>query len=150
MLLCITTSLFIARASGPAALHRRRTLTPLAALSWFIAVLFSFIGLLPLTHAAPDRLMLIIAIYLAIIFGLTLWLLHRSGLILKANSTALYDSTPDARWYGGVIYYNPSDAAVLVPKRFGLGCTFNFARPAAWIYLAAILLFCFSLIVLLK
>jgi uncharacterized membrane protein len=94
--------------------------------------------------------MLIIAIYIAIVIGITLWLLHCSGLVPASKSTAPHDSTPDARWYGGLLYYNPSDAAVLVPKRFGLGWTLNFARPASWIYLAAILLFCLALIVLIK
>ncbi len=150
VLIFIAISLFMARASGPEALQRRRALTPLAALSWLIAVLFCFTGLLPLTHAAPDRLMLIIAIYIAIVIGITLWLLHCSGLVPASKSTAPHDSTPDARWYGGLLYYNPSDAAVLVPKRFGLGWTLNFARPASWIYLAAILLFCLALIVLIK
>jgi uncharacterized membrane protein len=39
------------------------------------------------------------------------------------------------------VYYNPSDAAIVVPKRFGWGWTLNFARPVAWVYLAVVLAF---------
>jgi uncharacterized membrane protein len=35
---------------------------------------------------------------------------------------------------------NPADPRLLVPKRSGLGWTFNFAKPIAWVVLAALLL----------
>lgn len=149
VLVFLGVSLMMARASGPEALERRRSLVPLAALSWLIAVLISFIGLLPVTHAAPDRLMMITAIYLALTLGLVVWMLHRSGIIASPTSQA-YDGTPDNAWRGGVVYYNPADGAVLVPKRFGLGWTLNFARPLSWVYLGAILLFVLALLVLIK
>ena len=38
----------------------------------------------------------------------------------------------DERWKLGVFYVNPDDASVFLPKRFGIGWTLNFARPAAW------------------
>ena len=31
-----------------------------------------------------------------------------------------------------MFYVNPDDASVFLPKRFGIGWTLNFARPAAW------------------
>ncbi|MBI4913373.1 MAG: DUF1648 domain-containing protein [Acidobacteria bacterium] len=40
---------------------------------------------------------------------------------------------PDAvhyRW--GMVYHNPGDPRLWVEKRFGLGWTLNYARPAAW------------------
>jgi uncharacterized membrane protein len=39
------------------------------------------------------------------------------------------------RW--GVVYYNPDDPTLFVPKRFGIGWTVNMARPLAWVLLAA-------------
>lgn len=45
----------------------------------------------------------------------------------------------DRYWKGGGIYFNPDDPAILVPKRFGIGWTFNFAHPIAWVILAAII-----------
>jgi hypothetical protein len=41
---------------------------------------------------------------------------------------------------GGVVYFAPEDPAVFVPKRLGIGLTLNFARPAAWLFLAAAVL----------
>ena len=38
----------------------------------------------------------------------------------------------DDRWKLGVFYFNPDDASVFLPERFGIGWTMNFARPAAW------------------
>ena len=42
------------------------------------------------------------------------------------------DRTEDRFWKLGAFYFNPDDPAVLVEKRFGLGYSVNFARPAAW------------------
>ena len=40
---------------------------------------------------------------------------------------------------GGLIYWNAADPRLLVPKRLGIGATFNFARPSAWICMALVL-----------
>ena len=40
----------------------------------------------------------------------------------------------------GIFYVNPADPRLLVPKRFGIGWTFNFARPISWLILTALLL----------
>ena len=42
----------------------------------------------------------------------------------------------DRYWKFGVFYCNPDDASLFLPERFGIGWTFNFARPAAWALLA--------------
>jgi len=42
-------------------------------------------------------------------------------------------------WRAGVFYVNADDPALWVPKRTGLGWTLNFARPLAWVVMAAIL-----------
>lgn len=39
----------------------------------------------------------------------------------------------DAYWKCGVLYFNPDDASLFLPKRFGVGWTVNWARPAVWI-----------------
>jgi Family of unknown function (DUF5808) len=46
---------------------------------------------------------------------------------------------PDAAWKGS-FYSNPSDPALLVPKRFGIGYTLNFGNPWSWTALAFVLL----------
>jgi uncharacterized membrane protein len=38
----------------------------------------------------------------------------------------------------GVIYVNRDDPALFVPKRFGIGWTLNFGRPASWVVLGAL------------
>lgn len=45
----------------------------------------------------------------------------------------------DRHWIGGVIYWNRDDPATIVPKRFGIGWTCNFARPGAWAAIVALL-----------
>jgi Family of unknown function (DUF5808) len=45
---------------------------------------------------------------------------------------------PDAAWKGS-LYSNPSDPALLVPKRFGIGYTLNFGNPWSWAVLAFVL-----------
>jgi uncharacterized membrane protein len=50
--------------------------------------------------------------------------------------------------HGGLFYANAADARLVVPKRWGVGWTFNFARPAAWVLLAALLLFPLGMVAL--
>lgn len=47
----------------------------------------------------------------------------------------------DEYWILGMIYYNPNDPALFVETRFGMGSTFNMARPAAWLMVLGILAF---------
>jgi uncharacterized membrane protein len=47
-------------------------------------------------------------------------------------------------------YANPADPRWVVPKRSGLGWTFNFARPIAWVFLVAMLGFPLALVGLLR
>jgi uncharacterized membrane protein len=44
--------------------------------------------------------------------------------------------TPGHAWKPGGVYYNPGDPKLLVPKRFGIGYTFNFAHKASWLIVA--------------
>ena len=46
----------------------------------------------------------------------------------------------DRYWKLGLLYYNHEDPAVFVPKRFGVGWTINFARPAGAGLLVGLLL----------
>jgi uncharacterized membrane protein len=42
--------------------------------------------------------------------------------------------------YGPLIYRNPEDPRLIVPKLVGIGWTFNFAHRSAWLLLALLLL----------
>lgn len=46
----------------------------------------------------------------------------------------------DRFWKLGVFYVNRNDAAFIVPKRFGVGWTVNFAHPIAWLLIAGLVL----------
>jgi hypothetical protein len=52
------------------------------------------------------------------------------------------DGTPDSSWTWGLLYNNPDDPALFVPKRFGIGFTVNFGHSSAWwiLFLAACLI----------
>lgn len=52
----------------------------------------------------------------------------------------------DRYWRGDVFYYNRDNPALLVPKRIGIGMTFNMARPLSWVILGAIVLLPLALI----
>lgn len=47
-----------------------------------------------------------------------------------------FDKQNGALWKWGLFYYNPNDPAVTVEKRDGLGVTFNYAHPTAYLYTA--------------
>lgn len=48
----------------------------------------------------------------------------------------------DRHWkLGGMVYFNPDDPTVNVPKRFGVGITLNMARPISWVIILLPLFF---------
>ncbi len=46
----------------------------------------------------------------------------------------------DAHWKCGIFYCNKDDASLFLPKRFGVGWTLNWARPAVWVVVIGFLL----------
>lgn len=53
----------------------------------------------------------------------------------------------DSHWKLGIFYFNREDASLFLPERFGIGWTVNFARPAVWTILAALVLLIVAFIV---
>ena len=108
---------------------------------FFLAVVFSCVGLLPLTGTMP--VMIATILMLPAVFILIVWLnkgrthADRTG---ETNSAAVGDGTPDECWKFGMLYFNPDDAALWVERRVGVGYTMNFAHVSAWIIMALILL----------
>ena len=49
---------------------------------------------------------------------------------LEENGGIIADN--DEHWKAGIFYWNKGDASLILPKRFGVGWTMNWARPAAW------------------
>jgi uncharacterized membrane protein len=64
----------------------------------------------------------------------------------KTNASADRERTDamfrddDRYWSGGILYHNPDDPALFVPKRYGLGWTLNFGHPRSTLFLISILL----------
>jgi len=52
----------------------------------------------------------------------------------------------DRYWKAGVLYFNPDDPALFVPKRFGVGWTMNCARPQVWVLTGGLIVLCVGLI----
>ena len=61
------------------------------------------------------------------------------GLAAAARGlTAVADRDDDRFWKAGLIYVNRDDPAIMVGARFGVGWTFNFANPMAWLIIGGI------------
>jgi uncharacterized membrane protein len=134
---------FMTYSSGPAPAERRKYLAPVAALAWLMSLLLCTIALLPLLHLDESGIILVMMVHVPLTIAVIVWALWRSGMSQPPTAAEMlqpYDGTPDSHWHAGIFYYNPADATVLVPKRFGWGWTLNFARPQSWLYLGGTLL----------
>lgn len=75
---------------------------------------------------------------LALSVGVTLWMMRvgqggqRS---VPISTTSVGDRTADDTWIGGLVYFNPSDPAVFVERRLGVGWTLNAGNVWAWLLL---------------
>jgi uncharacterized membrane protein len=56
----------------------------------------------------------------------------------EASGSRVVNRDDDRHWKGGLIYVNRDDSSVFVPKRFGIGWTVNFGRPAGILALLAL------------
>ena len=65
---------------------------------------------------------------------------HRA-IAASARPETWGDATPDAAWkVGGLFYFNPSDPAIWVEKRIGVGYTLNIGNRSAWLLIGMALL----------
>jgi len=110
-------------------------------IEFFLAAVFSCVGLLPLTGTMP--VLIVTILMLPAVFILIVWLnkgrMH-AGKDSETDPAAAGDGTPDECWKFGMLYFNPDDAALWVEKRVGIGYTMNFAHVSAWVIVALLLL----------
>jgi len=60
---------------------------------------------------------------------------------MSDTDDVIHEVKPSGWRLGGLIYADPNDARVFVPRRpWWTGWTVNLARPLAWIFLAGLLL----------
>lgn len=78
------------------------------------------------------------------LFGLIVFFYFRFVRVKKPSGPILND---DTKWVLGMLYYNRSDPSIFVEKRMGIGYTINFARPAAWIFMAGMIIFTVLMII---
>jgi uncharacterized membrane protein len=114
-------------------------LPSLAVIGWALTAIFCVIALLPLEGDAGPRLMLVaMAGNMVVIFATVGWMVWQQ---MAMTGYEVYDGTPNKGWRaGGMIYYNPEDGAVVVPKRMGWGWTLNMAHGLAWVYLGMVVM----------
>lgn len=113
----------------------------LVATGFLTTLLFSFITILPILDLPQSSLIIVAtAIPVIIVIG-SIWLSVRLGQggsrIRMPGGTASGIGTgptdDDRYWKLGGIYYNPSDPALFLEKRFGIGWTINYGHPLAWL-----------------
>ncbi len=114
--------------------NRKRSSVVLSGIAGFVALMQAYIALMPF-HNAVAVWEILGSSMVAIILVLAVELVSIGSQPKAAQEP--YDGTPDACWYGSMFYCNREDPALMVPKRFGIGYTFNFGRPAAWWMLVA-------------
>lgn len=88
-----------------------------------------------------------IGVILAVILFYTAWITIKIGQggsrvkSKKISTDKLNVKDSDSYWKLGVFYCNPNDPTVFVEKRFGIGYTLNFGRPAAYLVIIGIVVF---------
>lgn len=133
-LICLGMELLSYAISHVRADVRVRQLTEriLLATRYFLAVVFGALALLPLVQRPAP--------FLALMFPATalfVFLVLRAA--VRSARKAAAGAGPDPNWKWGLFYVNGADRSVLVPKRFGVGFTLNFASPISWLLLVLLI-----------
>jgi uncharacterized membrane protein len=119
----------------------------IVAIEYFLALLFTWTGLLPLSHKQTGPpglgLILVFSLAFAVVTTVLMMWVGQGGTRLVGSAGAepgavapVGDRTPDKYWKLGLIYVNRDDPALFVEKRFGIGYTLNFGHPGVWVFLA--------------
>ena len=109
---------------------RKPTVGLLVAVQWVFGLTMAGVSLGPLLHLPVPAIALS---GLPIILAAVVYLIKKSN-----DARAPVDPTPNECWKGGMIYYNPNDAALFVARRDGVGFTSNMANPWSWVMLGSL------------
>jgi uncharacterized membrane protein len=99
---------------------------------YFLALLFSAIGIMPATQLSPEVLVIAALLFPAL---LLVWIVK-----MLRDPTMPADATPDNCWYLGGIYVNKQDPAIFVQKRIGFGYAPNLGNLFSWLILGGLVL----------
>jgi hypothetical protein len=129
-------------ASGPAAAperqFRRRTVLLLLAVEYFTILppIFSLMQ-------APALAMQVWSVAFSVTIVTFVISLMRAGQggarLVATGRSPIGDRTADARWIGGLLYFNRTDPALFVEKRMGIGWTVNFGNPWSWVSVGTVI-----------
>ena len=103
----------------------------LIGVTYFLGLLFTIVGLMPLLNVPPAILLVVGAVF---VIALLVY-----SVKCAANPALPTEATPDECWTLGSVYYNPRDPAMFVQKRIGFGYTFNFGHRLSWLILGGFL-----------
>ena len=134
-------------------LQHRRRVQMVRLMEWMITGIntgFVILWLLIAASGLPDRgdlattgimVALLVMVAAAIVPIVVYWPRMREVArgIRAITGTEVLGTREDGWRWGGWVYYAPEDPAVVVPKKIGIGQTFNMARPAAWLFLAVMI-----------
>lgn len=97
-----------------------------------IVFLLSSAGFVQLGQAAVAIIILCVPVVIGSIALSVIYGQAGSRVFRKMQADEGFLADDDEHWKLGIFYYNKEDASAFLPKRFGVGWTINFARPAAW------------------
>jgi uncharacterized membrane protein len=66
--------------------------------------------------------------------------IYRKSKVMGRSLSDARSNTDPHSWKGRLIYYNPADDAIVVPKRYGFGYTVNFGHPVMQIISGGVLI----------
>jgi uncharacterized membrane protein len=124
--------------------------------SYGIAATFGWLSYrLPLGNGPPGAITIGIIVGSGLLFNAgSVYFGRRAKARADLESTttdhgiSIGDQTPDRRWLGGLIYFNPEDPALFVEQRMGFGYGINFGRPWAWAIVGLLLLIPLAVVVI--
>jgi uncharacterized membrane protein len=127
--------------SGPAAASerqfRRRTVSLILTAEYF-TILPPIFSLLQ-APALAMKVWSVALIVTIVAFVISLIRAGQGGARLVGTGRGpIGDRTADERWVGGFLYFNPTDPALLVERRMGIGWTVNFGNPWSWVPVIAV------------
>lgn len=128
--LAVFATLVLVRAQG-----HRAVVPPLAALGLVIGGGISLISIAQYLSADAVPPPWSFWLLLAGIVVTTAWVVHAS-----VRSSRRSADEREGWKLGGLVYSDPDDPDVFVPKRTGVGVTVNLGRPMGWVVMALILL----------
>lgn len=102
-----------------------------------ITFMLSALGWMSLGMAAVCIVVVVLilvvgSVVLSVVYGQS-----GSRILRRLEDSTEMPSDNDMYWKLGIFYCNGEDSSIVVPERFGIGWTFNWARPTTWILVGA-------------